>query len=336
MNRATSAGHFVIVGPILNTFIPFISGLVIAKLGPAYIILGSLIFLAVLLYKVSKLPKLDVRYSFFDVMKKSKGLRFLKFIQGSWEAASMLLALYSLVFLTGELQFGSFLSYIGLVGVFATLFVTRFSDRQQKRLRYFFPLVTLLALITMSLAFMDSLAKWILAVGLLGIIRTITYPFFFAVLLDKIEDKAVGMIAREFMLNAGRVFGVLIFILVLSFTGTMRYGFLILGSFLLVYPALLIARKVYIEEAYHPLLPVAMVYQKGRLAAKVYAHGGFKVMRDVSLRSRDIFVRTFDGTRWATKPVGNKKYSSLRKMFSGDQWILRKLKKIEKSEKRSP
>lgn len=335
MNRATSAGHFVIVGPILNMFIPFISGVIISQLGPWYIIGTSTLLLLILLFKTSKLPNLDLNYSFFDTMQKSKGLKMLKFIQGSWEAASMAVPLYALMFLSGEVAFGSYLSYIGFVGVAATLVITRFSDTNQKRLKYFFPFVISLALVTISFFFINSISSFAISAGLLGVASTLTYPFFFAVLLDKIEDKSAGMIMREFMLNSGRVFGVAVFLAALFYTGSMKFGFLFLGGMLLVYPALLLARKLYVEEAYQPLLPVAKVYAQGRLAAKVYAHGGFEVMRDVSLKSRDVFVKTFDGTRWATKSVGNKSNTALRKMFSGDQWILRKLKKIEKSDEQT-
>jgi len=328
MNRATSAGHFVIVGPILNTFIPFISGLIISRLGPKYIISISTILMLFLLYKGSKLPKLNISYSFADIMKKSDGLRLLKFIQGIWEVASMLTPLYALIFLTGELAYGGFLSYLGLVGVIATLFITKFSDIQQKRLKFFLPLVISLGLITLALSFMDTLIFFAITAGLLGIIRTLTYPFFFAVLLDKIEDKAVGMIVREFMLNAGRVIGVGVFLISIFFTGSMKLGFFILGITLLIYPVILISRKFYVEEAYNPLLPVAIVYHKGKLAAKVYAHGGVKIIKDIPHNSKEVIVKTFNGTKWATKIVGNKSYNKLRKTFSGDIWILRKVRKI--------
>jgi len=263
-NRATSAGHLIVVGPILNTIVPLASGLVIARLGIPYLVIAATIMAAILIYKASRLPQLDIPYTFRDVLRRSRGLRFLKFIQGIWEAGNMAIPLYGLLFLRGELQFGTYLAYLGLVGVVGALIVSRFSDRQARRLKYFFPFVTALAILTMSLSFAGTLPRWALFSGLVGIASTMTYPFLFAIVLDKIEDKAGGMIAREFMLNAGRVFGYVVMLAILVATGTMRWWFLFTGGALLVYPVLLVAKRLYVEEDYHPLIDMARIYASTR------------------------------------------------------------------------
>jgi len=81
--------------------------------------------------------------------------------------------------------------------------------------------------------------------------------------LDRIEDKAGAMIAREFVLNAGRVVGYLVIIGITAVTGSMAWGFLFTGLSLLVYPVLLVARKLYMDEDYNPLLPVRKLYEEG-------------------------------------------------------------------------
>ncbi len=259
-NRATQAGHLIVVGPILNTFVPLASGLVIVKLGTPWQIGASSVLAAILIYKAARLPKLDITYDFREVLRKSRGLRFLKFIQGIWESGNMVIPLYGLVYLRGEIQFGTYLSYLGLVGVVGALIITRFSDRQARRLKYFFPFVTALGILTISLSSAGTLGRWTVLSGLVGIVSTMTYPFLFAVVLDKIEDKAGGMIAREFMLNVGRVFGYAVMLGLVALTGTMRWGFLFSGAVLLIYPALLLMKKIYVEEEYHPLLHVSKLY----------------------------------------------------------------------------
>ena len=262
--RATSAGHLIVVGPILNTVVPLASGLVIARLGIAYLVTSASILGVILIYKATRLPGLDIPYTFGDVLKRSHGLRFLKFIQGIWEAGNMAIPLYGLRFLQGELQFGTYLSYLGLVGVVGALIVSRFSDRQARRLKYFFPFVMALALLTMALSWAETLGRWTVLSGLVSVASTMTYPFLFAIVLDKIEDKAGGMIAREFMLNSGRVLGYAVMLALLVATGSMRWWFLFTGAALLVYPILLVAKKLYVEEDYHPLLAVTKVYSVPR------------------------------------------------------------------------
>jgi hypothetical protein len=263
-NRATLAGHLVVVGPILNTFIPITSGLVIARLGIPYLMAGGVALAALMTYKAWRLPLLDFEYGFRDVMRRAHGLRFLKFVQGVWESGNMVIPLYGLTFLRTELEFGAYLSYLGLVGVIGALIVTRISDRQARRLKYFFPFVIALAFLTMSLAAARTLGQWAVLSGLVGVASTMTYPFLFAVVLDRIKDKAGAMIAREFMLNAGRVAGYLAILLITALTGSMVWGFLFTGLSLLTYPVLLVARKLYMEEDYNPLLPVRKLYEEGR------------------------------------------------------------------------
>jgi sulfite exporter TauE/SafE len=91
-----------------------------------------------------------------------------------------------------------------------------------------------------------------------------TYPFMFAIVLDKIEDKAAGMIAREFLLNAGRVLGYAVMLAIMAVTGTMRWAFLFTGGVLLLYPVLLIRKRHYSGENYEPLSPVTRLYGPDR------------------------------------------------------------------------
>ncbi|MFZ1946078.1 MAG: MFS transporter [bacterium] len=256
-NRATLAGHLIIVGPILNTFVPFTSGLVIAKFGLPFLISGTAILAALLIYNAARLPKYDLPYRFHDVMANARGLRLLKLVQGVWEAGNMVIALYGLTFLKTEMEYGTYLSYLGLVGVVGALIVTRFSDRQRKRLKFFFPFVIALAALTMSLASARTFGRWTALAGTVGVASTMTYPFMFAIVLDKIEDKAAGMIAREFLLNAGRVLGYVVMLAIMAATGTMRWAFLFTGGVLLLYPVLLVSKRHYSDENYEPLSPVA-------------------------------------------------------------------------------
>jgi hypothetical protein len=263
-NRATLAGHLIIVGPVLNTFVPFTSGLVIAKVGIHYIVAGGAVLAALLVWSAARLPGYDLSYRFSEVMDNARGLRFLKFVQGVWESGNMVIALYGLTFLKNELQFGAYLSYLGLVGVVGALIVTRFSDKQRKRLKFFFPFVIALGALTMSLASATAFARWTVLSGAVGIAATMTYPFMFAIVLDRIEDKAAGMIAREFLLNAGRVAGYAVMLGIMALTGTMRWAFLFTGAALLLYPILLIRKRHYIDEGYDPLSPVTKLHVAAR------------------------------------------------------------------------
>jgi hypothetical protein len=253
--KAISAGYLIIVGPILSAFVPIISAFVITESGYLLLSIISFIILILALRKASNISKIEIKYSFFDIMKKSKGTRTLNFLMGFWESGSMLIALGTLFFIKDELSFGGFLSYLGLVGVIATLVISKISDNQNKRLKFFIPLLILLALSTISLAFTSTLFYWALFAALVSAFSAMAYPFFFAVVLDKIENKAESMIAREYIINTGRFFGILA-TLILIYSGIQfRYSYIFFGAALLIYTILLLfIKRTYSNEKYLPVI----------------------------------------------------------------------------------
>jgi len=326
MNRATSAGHFIIVGPILNTFLPLLSILAISLYGYKLIAAIGFIIISINLFKISKLPQLEIPYNFLDAFKKSKGMRSLKFLQGVWEAGSILIPLYTLFFIKEELKFGGFLAYLGLAGVIGTLIITRISDKQNKRLKFFFPILIALAVCTVLLTFSENIIQWMIFTAMFGITSTLAYPFFFAVVLDKIEDKTISMITREFMLNLGRAVGVSSVILLIWIDWPIKYLYIICGLSLLSYLYLLFIKRVYVDEAYHPLSPVVKVYDNSRnLVFKVYGWGKVIHLRELPKKTT---TKIFDGAKWITfsiKHIGEVTFNKLIKGKTSS--LFRRMKK---------
>lgn len=324
MNRATSAGHIIIVGPILSSFIPFISGFVVSKIGyPMIVVVGS-IFIIKILSKTSNISKLKIKYSFREAFANSKGIRLLKLIQGTWESIFWIFPIYTLSFIKSEFAFGAFLSYLGLLGVVSTLFVTRYSDRQQKRMKFLFPLLICLTLSTMLLSAADSLLEWTIFLGIFNIIYILTYPFFFAIVLDKVEDKSTSMITREALLNSGRTIGILIVAFVFKISGSLQPVFLFLGISPLVYMFILTRKKIYLDECYDPLSPVVKVYDNSRrVVAKVYAWGKVDKMREFALNK--VKVKVYVGEKW--RPLSLRRLSTIKinKLFTGRISFLSKM-----------
>ena len=242
----------------------------------------------------------------------------------------MTIPLYALTFVKGEIAFGGFLSFLGLIGVIATLIVTRFSDKQHKRMKFLFPLLIFYAFFIFLLFFADNLITWLVFTALLSITQIIIYPFFFAVVLDKIQDKALGMVMREFMLNAGRVFGVGAVIVLLYVGLPLQYAFLASSIFPLMYLSLLLIKKTYIEEAYYPLSPVVKVYDKSKnLVGKAYSWG--KVVTIKEFHPKDVTARVYTGTTWVTVSLKNLSKQAFNKILKGEVAQLKKLKQRRKN-----
>jgi len=209
------------------------------------------------------------------------------------------------------------------------LFVTRYSDKQQKRLKFLFPLLIFITFFTMLLSFADSFLKWLIFLGLFNITYILIYPFFFAVVLDKIEDKSASMIIREAMLNTGRAVGILAALLIFYTTGSLQFTFLIIGISPLVYMLVLSRKKVYIDEAYDPLAPVVKVYNGSKqVVAKVYAWG--KVVKVKEFALNNVVVKAFTGTKWKTVSLRNISKARLNRFLSGKTSVL--FKRMRKTE----
>lgn len=313
MNRATTAGYFAIVSPVLNLFLPLISVFVIDNFGYKVLVAVSFFGLVFLLRKASHIPDLDVDFSFFRDLPKARGMRTLKFLQGVWESGYMAIGLFTLLFVSSNLSFAGFLSFLGLVGVLATVFVTRFSDKQHKRMKFFFPLLLLLIVFTTYLSLADNFVQWVLFASLVNVVATLVFPFFYSVVLDRIDDLFTGLVIREFFLNAGRLAGFVGMVL-MGYFG-IPHPFLVPALGLIVYMTTLFWRGVYVEEAYYPLSPVVKMYDGSKnLVLKVYAWGKVEKLAETPI----IMTTTlFTGVRWMTVSAAKLSKTALDKLKKG-------------------
>ncbi|MBN1386039.1 MFS transporter [Candidatus Woesearchaeota archaeon] len=296
MNRATSAGHYIIVGAFLSTFVPIISGLFVDNLGfRSLTILGSLMMLFII-FKASRIDEFLVSYDFREAFRKSKGIRSLKFLQGAWEIIYISVSIHTLTFISESMSYALYLSFIGFISIIATFIVTRISDKDNKRMKFFFPLLIFLIAAMINLFFADSVEKWLIATALLGFLQTLIYPFFLAVVLDKVEDKSTSLIIREFMLGLGRAFSASVLVVMLFFGFPFPLFFIFTSLIMLAYLALLIIKGVYFEEAYYPLSPVVKLYNGSKkLVANIYPWGQVQKLSSFPKR---FFLHFYNGSRW--------------------------------------
>lgn len=216
--KATGSALYAFAFSILSGIMPIAAGYAAVKLGmPAVFWIGAAV-MAIALLLSFRIKTDAVHYRISNCLKCIKGVRTLIFLEGFWEHTTFIaIPLISLFFINEELKLGAYLSYLGLTGAFASIFMARFSDKAKKRKEFILPLAMALAVATMLVSFGSNIYLWIAFTGLLYLISPALKPFQTTVVLDNAKcGMHELMIAREFLLNLGRFCGILVFIAAIS------------------------------------------------------------------------------------------------------------------------
>lgn len=117
---------------------------------------------------------------------------------------------YTLLFLKTELEFGGFLSYLGLLGFIISYLLSRKSDGNGQRMSYLVPLFLLMAFVMVLLPFISSTIVWVGLIGAYTLLNTASSPLRLAISLDVKKATLSFWMVRELFLNIGRFVTILI------------------------------------------------------------------------------------------------------------------------------
>jgi hypothetical protein len=162
-------------------------------------------------------------------------------LSGIWDVLPMgVIPIYTLYFLKTTLEYGSFLAYLSLVSVFATLLLGILSDRLKKRAIFLYPVTILLAIITFFFpAATSDLGLWIILSGFIAFMLPLYWNFTTAFVIDSSPNLKVSIPGREFILAVGRVCGIFVMLLSFVFEKEPFFIFISLAFSALCYPLIL-------------------------------------------------------------------------------------------------
>lgn len=217
--RAFSSAMYNFAFCFLSTFMPLAAGFIAFKFGMHYVFVISFVLLATALLLALRTANTKFAYKLMDALHCAKGVRRLIFLEGFWEHTTFIaIPLISIFFIKDELHLGAYLAYLGLIGAIASLVMAKVSDRLKKRGTFLYPLAFIVAALTFSLVFARSILPWVVLTGLLYLANPALKPFQTAVALDNAKCNTQSlMIAREFMLNFGRMTGTVSFAIFMFF-----------------------------------------------------------------------------------------------------------------------
>ena len=244
--KAFSSSLIFFISPILNIFLPILTGLIAASFGfQINFIVGFLLFILPLSLSYG-LPSYKIKYNIAEDLKKISKLRPFLLIEGFWETTIFTaIPIFTLFFIKTPKELGILMAYVAAISAVVSLVFGKVSDKYKKRTPFLYPLTILLTLSTIGLAFATTLTSWIIFVTAISVLTTLVQPFMTALVVDVYPDPSSTMIPREFLLNLGRFIGVLTILGSLLLFDSPKIAFIILGLTLFLYPILLFQKRVY-------------------------------------------------------------------------------------------
>lgn len=244
-NNATLGALYYAVGPVLSLFAPTVAGFIAGILGfPALYLTAILVFVSALVLTALFVEDRKFDFDFFSAIREVSGLRSLIFMEGFSAAVivSVTLPIMLLLFADTPLAFGGFTSLATLFSVLAAFFTANLSDKMKVRRSFLLPVAAAFALASILTSQAIELSIFFIGFALVNFFSRIFFPLPLALAVDNSKFLAGTMLAREFILNAGRLCGALAGYFLISFSD-IRLVLLVQGLVLLLYIPLFENRK---------------------------------------------------------------------------------------------
>lgn len=229
------------VGASLSIILPTIGGLVASQLGYAVLYLLA-IALYVCTFVVARLAMKSevVEYSLASSLVDINQLKTLIFLEGFCATiiSAVFVKVFLLYFIKLPLEFGAFVSLITVFSIIATWIIGRYSDKKKSRKRFLVISVFGFAVSGMAASFSDSLSFLFASFSGVTFFNSIFSAQALALTMDNSKDVVKTMIGREFMLNVGRFFGIILALIIFIFAD-IRTALFIQSALLLTYLAFL-------------------------------------------------------------------------------------------------
>lgn len=244
-NNAQLGVFYYSVNPVLSLVMPALAGLFVQSFGfPALYALSAAVFIFGTAIVFLLVENRRYEYSVIGSLRAISGLKSIIFMEGFapttivWVTLGVMLLRYA----STPLEFGIFTSLATVFSVVAAVVAARFSDKAKRRREFLLPLVACFALSAMLTSQLQGAAMFILGYGLVNFFSRIFFPLPLALCVDNSKDLASTMVGREFMLNLGRLSGVLLgWFIVVSFS--IETALLAEGLLLLLYIPIFENRK---------------------------------------------------------------------------------------------
>lgn len=244
-NHAQLGALYYAMSPTLTLILPLLSGYVASLFGfNALFILAVIVILATLAAAHRLLEDKPYGFDLASSIRSINGLKSIIFLEGF--TASLIIGstipIILLDFTSSPFEFGLMTSLATVFSLIAMAVTAKMSDDCRERRKFLLPITAGLAIATIFASTVKDAIVFVFAMGFVRFFSSIFFPLPLALVMDNSRSTADSMVGREFMLNIGRVAGVITGIIAI-FMFDMRAVLFVEGLALLVYIPIFENRK---------------------------------------------------------------------------------------------
>jgi len=248
-NRAALLGfiYFSLVA-LFGIAIPVLSGFIAEDYGFGTLFLTSAILYVLLIFPVYiLLRERNYGYDIIDCLGETKGMKTLILVEGVYGGGMLAaLAIIPLYYFHTPVEMGMYLSLTTIFSVIASAIVSHLSDKVRRRKLYIRIFGVGLGLASIASSFSITAVNWSIAVSFRNFFSTLFMPFTTAIIADNKQNISKVMIARELLLNSGRVFGIAVVLLCSLLASDIHFSLIFLGASIMLYPLIIELKRKHI------------------------------------------------------------------------------------------
>ncbi|RMF06536.1 MFS transporter [Candidatus Woesearchaeota archaeon] len=277
------------ISPLVSVAVPLVTGVLTVSLGYSSSLMVSAFFLFLAVLAFRKVPRRKISYDLSKSLGSVSSIWPAILVEGIWQVSFyVVMPVVTLSYLKSAISYGAFLSYVGLLGVFASFILSRLSDKYKNRSVFLYPLALLMAAFTAISSLSNSVFSWVLLVGLFNLFRAMVSPLMMAVAVDVSKNLEDVMFAREFLFMVGRLIGMSIVLASIYIFNNINLSLFFIGSLAMFYPFLVFRSGIYKE------LDARMRYR---------VHNRFRVMIKIWFSAPLMFFPSYIRRRWSSMRI---------------------------------
>jgi len=237
------------VNPVLSVVLPLFGALLSFLFGmPAIFLCAALFSVCLLLTASLAIKGREAGFALRKCLDELKGFKTMIFLEGIYGGGvTASIAVVSVYYFSSAPDLGMFLSVTTLFSVLASIVISKISDASRKRKMYIMVFGSALGIVTIAGSFAYGALAWSALVSARNFIAALFYPFTTAIIMDNKRHVGWSMVGREWLLNWGRVIGILIALAGAIFLPDAQKALLVFGLVMIAYPMMIELKKRHIR-----------------------------------------------------------------------------------------
>ncbi len=244
-NHAQMGALYYSVTPMLSLFLPLISGYIASVFGfPVLFVLSMCSALVTFIAAFVLLEEREYQFDLITSLKQISGLRTLIFAEGFTGSLIIgtTMSILLLNYASQPFEFGILSSLSMLFSIAASMLTAKLSDKKMERRSFLLPMVVGFAISTVVAGLTHDVVVFFIAMGLVNFFSRIFFPLPLALVVDNSKSIISSMVGREFMLNLGRIAGVMVGVVIVQFAD-LNMVMIVEGAAMLLYIPIFENRK---------------------------------------------------------------------------------------------